>query len=134
MNSYLANIMKTVNKQLSDKFEKNLANIKKDQLTTKVYIMLLLGSFISLSKSCFSDNIEVAKRSCKQCIHETSLNEPEYMFFEKLVDEWNDKKMDQNSLNNIEKLYNETDDLANCQLGDPIHDCITLSSKYINTQ
>lgn len=131
MNPALGAIMKTINKQMTDEFEKNLSNIPKDKLTKKTYSLLLINTFIGLSKSCFGDNNSTASETVKYCINGTSLCGPEYKFFEKLVDLWNEKKLDMNDLKEIESVYNETTDLAQCQLGKPIFDCITVSKKCV---
>jgi len=134
MNAKLAEIMKNINKEMTDEFEKKLSSIPKDKLTKKIYSMLLIGTFISLSKNCFSDDNSVARELVKYNINETSLCGPEYKFFGKIVDLWSEKKLDINDLKEFETMYNETTGLAKCQLGQPINDCIVISKKYVDTE
>src|SRR5437016_5963968 len=126
-----AKLMETINKKLVQQFERNLSSIQKDRLSTKIYILLFISTFVRMYEECFDKEDNDARNVCKQLIRNTSLCEPEYVFFEKIVDFWSEKKMDQNDLNEIEKIYNETEDLSDCQLGQPIYDCLMASKNYV---
>ena len=126
-----AEIMKGVNKKMTQGFEDKLSSFPKNLLTKKLYILLLTSTFIGISEGCFKDN-SLAQNLCKHCINGTSLCEPETTFFVKLIDSWDHGIMDLTLLNHIKDIYNNTEELAECQLGQPIWDCLSVSEKYIN--
>jgi hypothetical protein len=124
-----AQMMKNVEQTMNERFNNTVKDLT--TVTRKNYLVIFLGHFLGFDSthdmsgtddSAFDNNLH-------GFIDSVSLCEPEIIFFHACV---NLKKSD-DFISGYIKLYNETDNLKNCQLGNQILTNLESSKKLTIT-
>lgn len=98
-------------------------------ISTFMDVEFMLGGFINdLRMKKFRLTPETAEQLISQChnaIDNTSLSEPEIIFFHKLVD---CNAPNEEYIATLKMIYHDTENLQKCQLGKSIWRCLELST------